>query len=340
MSDAGGSVSTPRQLLASGEGAELSAAVHEAQLPFPLVAKPLRGELHTMAVVYDEAGLRALGGQPGVHGLAPPFVLQEFINHGGTLFKVYVAGDNVTVQKRRSLPDMQLPAPPHPAADGGGGGDPSGSGSHRGGQAGEGASAAGASGRPLLGGSGLQVMSAVSRLNPWHDPEDQEAHHDDDGGGGGPGAGGGGGGGGGGEASHSAVGGSGHGRPPPAALGLGGGVAPSSSSSLGGAGASWSSSADVHVQAWEAPPSAGMMEDVEEPPAGLMAALARELRLRLGLQLFNLDVIRAAAPGPAGKPHFLVIDINYFPGYGKLPGYEAFFADFLQQQGRVRAAAT
>ena len=42
MSDESGSVSTPRQLLASGEGADLIAAVHGAQLPFPLVAKPLR----------------------------------------------------------------------------------------------------------------------------------------------------------------------------------------------------------------------------------------------------------------------------------------------------------
>ena len=38
--------------------------------------------------------------------LRPPLVLQEFVNHGGVIFKVYIVGDHVTCIKRRSLPDV------------------------------------------------------------------------------------------------------------------------------------------------------------------------------------------------------------------------------------------
>ncbi|KAG5249054.1 inositol-tetrakisphosphate kinase [Salix suchowensis] len=43
------------------------------------------------------------------------------------------------------------------------------------------------------------------------------------------------------------------------------------------------------------------------------------------LNLFNFDVIRDARIGN----RYLVIDINYFPGYAKMPGYETVLTDFF-----------
>ncbi|XVE70270.1 hypothetical protein DITRI_Ditri10aG0059000 [Diplodiscus trichospermus] len=63
----------------------------------------------------------------------------------------------------------------------------------------------------------------------------------------------------------------------------------------------------------------------ELPPRPLLERLAKGLRRRLGLRLFNLDIIREHGI----RDHFYVIDINYFPGYGKMPGYEYIFTDFL-----------
>ena len=34
---------------------------------------------------------------------------QEFVNHGGILFKLYVLGDKVMVFRRQSLPDIPPP---------------------------------------------------------------------------------------------------------------------------------------------------------------------------------------------------------------------------------------
>ncbi|KAG6652150.1 hypothetical protein CIPAW_06G163600 [Carya illinoinensis] len=63
----------------------------------------------------------------------------------------------------------------------------------------------------------------------------------------------------------------------------------------------------------------------EHPPRLLLEKLARELRPRLGLRLFNMDIIREHGT----RDVFYVIDINYFPGYGKMPDYEHIFTDFL-----------
>ncbi|KAL2901295.1 Inositol-tetrakisphosphate 1-kinase 1 [Bienertia sinuspersici] len=68
---------------------------------FPVIAKPLvadgTAKSHDMSLVYNHGGLNSL---------KPPFVLQEFINHGGVIFKVYVVGEYVECVKRKSLPDI------------------------------------------------------------------------------------------------------------------------------------------------------------------------------------------------------------------------------------------
>lgn len=70
-------------------------------LNFPVIAKPLvadgSAKSHKMSLVYNHGGLV---------NLKPPIVLQEFVNHGGVIFKVYVAGEYVKCVKRKSLPDV------------------------------------------------------------------------------------------------------------------------------------------------------------------------------------------------------------------------------------------
>jgi len=78
------------------------------------------------------------------------------------------------------------------------------------------------------------------------------------------------------------------------------------------------------------------------PPNAFVVDIARGLRRALKLNLFNFDVIRDARYGN----RYLIIDINYFPGYAKMPGYEAvltqFFCDVMfnkeqeEQQGEGR----
>ncbi|KAK4742019.1 hypothetical protein SAY87_000020 [Trapa incisa] len=72
-----------------------------ATLKFPVIAKPLvadgSAKSHKMALVFNHEGLNKQ---------KPPIVLQEFVNHGGVIFKVYVAGVHVKCVKRKSLPDV------------------------------------------------------------------------------------------------------------------------------------------------------------------------------------------------------------------------------------------
>lgn len=68
---------------------------------FPLIAKPLvadgTADSHNMALVFNKNGLK---------NLHPPLVLQDFVNHGGVIFKVYVVGNYVQCVKRSSLSDI------------------------------------------------------------------------------------------------------------------------------------------------------------------------------------------------------------------------------------------
>ncbi|XP_027083824.1 inositol-tetrakisphosphate 1-kinase 1-like [Coffea arabica] len=66
-------------------------------------------------------------------------------------------------------------------------------------------------------------------------------------------------------------------------------------------------------------------EDVKEEeataqmsPVSFLTCLAKALRNALGLHLFNFDIIRDSRSGN----RYLVIDINYFLGYAKMPSYK------------------
>ena len=73
----------------------------ELGLRFPVIAKPLAADggagSHELRLVFDDEGL---------HTLSVPTVLQVFVNHGGVVFKIYVAGQRVNCVKRKSLGDI------------------------------------------------------------------------------------------------------------------------------------------------------------------------------------------------------------------------------------------
>jgi len=173
-------------------------AVAKAGLTLPLVAKPLvvdgTSKSHELSLAYVEASLPLLD---------PPLVLQEFVNHGGILFKVYIVGETIQVVRRFSLPDFNT--------------------------------------YDLGNNDGIFRFPRVSCAT--NNAED----------------------------------------------------------------------ADVDPCI------------AELPPKPLLEKLGKELRRRLGLRLFNIDMIREHGR----KDRYYVIDINYFPGYGKMPGYEHIFTDFL-----------
>lgn len=75
-------------------------------LKFPVIAKPEAADgaatSHEMFVVFNASGLEKI-----MKENKSPMVVQEFVKHGGAVFKVYVVGDHhVKCVKRRSLPDM------------------------------------------------------------------------------------------------------------------------------------------------------------------------------------------------------------------------------------------
>ncbi|KAG5612884.1 hypothetical protein H5410_024165 [Solanum commersonii] len=189
-----GKVGVPRQLVIEKDSSSIPDAVGKADLRLPIVAKPLAAKSHELSLAYDKFSLQML---------EPPLVLQEFINHGGILFKVYIVGEAVKVVRRFSLPDISK--------------------------------------RELSKNTGVFRFPRVSCAAASADEADLD-------------------------------------------------------------------------------PSVG-----ELPPRPLLEKLAKELRRRLGLRLFNLDIIRELGT----KDRYYVIDINYFPGYGKMPEYEHIFTDFL-----------
>ncbi|XP_061972158.1 inositol-tetrakisphosphate 1-kinase 3-like isoform X2 [Populus nigra] len=198
LSNSYGKVGIPKQLVIKKDASSIPGAVAKAGLMLPIVAKPLvadgSAKSHELSLAYDQQSLQKL---------EPPLVLQEFVNHGGVMFKVYIVGETIKVVRRFSLPDVCK--------------------------------------RELSNIAGVFRFPRVSCAAASADNADLDP-----------------------------------------------GVA-------------------------------------ELPPRPLLEKLARELCRRLGLRLFNLDIIREHGT----RDRFYVIDINYFPGYGKMPEYEHIFTDFL-----------
>lgn len=197
LSDSYGQINVPRQLVIKKDASSIPQAVAKAGLDLPIVAKPLIADgakSHELSLAYDQYSLQML---------EPPLVLQEFVNHGGVMFKVFIVGEAIKVVRRFSLPNVSK--------------------------------------RELSRTTGIYRFPRVSCAAASADEADLEP-----------------------------------------------------------------------VVA-------------EYPPRPLLEKLARELRRRLGLRLFNLDLMREYGT----HDNFYIVDINYFPGYGKMPEYEHIFTDFL-----------
>nr|XP_043628574.1 inositol-tetrakisphosphate 1-kinase 1-like [Erigeron canadensis] len=170
-------------------------------LKFPVIAKPLvadgSAKSHKMLLIFSNEGFEELK-----HAT----VLQEFVNHGGVIFKVYVVGKYVKCVKRKSLPDI--------------------------------------SEEKLESLKGSLSFSQVSNLTSDERNDDKYYYK---------------------------------------------------------------------------------MIDLDMPPMSLITNIACGLRKAMKLHLFNFDVIRDTKVGN----RYLVIDINYFPGYAKMPGYESVLTDFF-----------
>lgn len=84
-------------------GRDLIKTLHQdnQELSTPLIVKPLIAagtkQSHFMLIALQESAFVKL---------PPKTIVQEFINHNATLYKVYVLGDFVSVYERHSLPDL------------------------------------------------------------------------------------------------------------------------------------------------------------------------------------------------------------------------------------------
>jgi len=81
----------------------LADEIDDSGFEYPLIAKPLTAagtkSSHHMGIVLARDGLQRL---------KTPCLLQEYANHGQTLFKVYVLGESVWVFSRESLPNLPM----------------------------------------------------------------------------------------------------------------------------------------------------------------------------------------------------------------------------------------
>uniref|UniRef100_A0A6U2JB51 Inositol-tetrakisphosphate 1-kinase n=1 Tax=Chlamydomonas euryale TaxID=1486919 RepID=A0A6U2JB51_9CHLO len=262
---------------------DAQALVSSSGLSLPLLVKPMwtdgREGSHGLAIVTDYPSLRRLLEGGCSSSFRPPVVVQEYVEHGGVLHKVYVLGDTSVVCRRPSLSDkylgqrhgvLQLPRISCKTV------------------------------RPDFHGSG----SAAAAM----------------------------------ELGHSSGG-----------LGTEACMSPSPSS--------YDVTLDSESEAQMTPSSsrpsspydaagAGMLSPSHgRPPDWVTQALAKELRARLGMELFNFDLIVPTdeVPASAGiegdarsdsdgssSVVFYVVDINYFPGVDKIPNFEQVFLGFLR----------
>ncbi|GBG92082.1 hypothetical protein CBR_g54337 [Chara braunii] len=199
-----GKVVTPKQVRIESHTPTKSIRrmLAEAGISVPFIVKPLANSIdgsHDLQIVYR---------MEGVDQLRPPLLLQEFVDHGGVCFKLYVIGKSFTCVRRRSVPDIGEIASDDPDA------------------------------QPLLG--AIRPLPKLSSI-----PVEQ----------------------------------------------------------------------------------GDMVNDsVRNPEPEFLERLSAELTRCLKLRLFNVDLL---PEGGTNGDRFVLIDVNYFPGYNKNPGYEVPFIDFI-----------
>ena len=94
------SVFLPKYVFLKEGGIEkMKQKVQDAGIEYPIIAKKLIGkagltESHDMRIIFSEDNLK---------DLKAPCVVQEFLNHGGKMFKVYVIGDKFYTCEKPSV---------------------------------------------------------------------------------------------------------------------------------------------------------------------------------------------------------------------------------------------
>lgn len=96
---------SPKYALLEKEEADYTP--HISALRFPVLVKTVRAcgaqDAHMMSVAFSEKGLH----HPD---LRAPLIVQEYLNHGAVIWKIFVIGDYVAVVGRPSLCDLALDA--------------------------------------------------------------------------------------------------------------------------------------------------------------------------------------------------------------------------------------
>lgn len=269
-------------------------AMEDAGLQLPVLAKPQhagRPGSHELALVRDLPGLQSLVFETEDSGLRLPVVLQQYIPHGGLLTKVFAIGAATVMVQRPSLEADTL----------------TGSGlinlsrvsKFRGSSDG-----ARTSGSPVASASpaAADTMAAAN-------PIAASARRSSDGG--------------------MAAGISVPGRIEVAAEHAA--AAAAAAAAVPGSDAAANGTADSETAA-DAAHAARDAAAAVEPPEWFIRGLTRELQHELGLQLFDYDLLCPipGAPPESESSRYHVIDINAFPGYEKLPDYEAIMTEFLR----------
>jgi len=74
-------------------------------IEFPCIIKPRLGcgpsKAHQMALVFRSDGFDETE-------VPSPGIIQEYINHGGMIWKIYVAGSDIFYERRKSTPDIKM----------------------------------------------------------------------------------------------------------------------------------------------------------------------------------------------------------------------------------------
>lgn len=88
----------PQYLVVEQKQANYNQLLSQANIKFPVVCKTIQAcgsrAAHEMGIVFTEGDL---------HSFEAPFMVQEYVNHDATLFKVFVIGEFIDVVRRGSL---------------------------------------------------------------------------------------------------------------------------------------------------------------------------------------------------------------------------------------------
>lgn len=95
-------VKSPKFIVVNGEDENAPLLLRNEGLSAPVIVKPLVAagtkQSHHMTIVIRESATR--------YCVPPRSLIQEYVNHDGKLYKVYVMGKNVHVYERASLPNL------------------------------------------------------------------------------------------------------------------------------------------------------------------------------------------------------------------------------------------